>query len=417
MRRVRVVGATLMALLPAGCSAAGNPPSDDSGHTTASSPAAPTAPRSASPVSGPWRTWTVPLSVQENRVRVREDHGTCGATAHQAVCATSTGGLVGRSRTTGEVTWVVPGTGKGDSAGLVLDTADERAVTGVGEEVRAADLRTGTAAWTHRLADGGTAEVITSADGTVYVLETPAATYEHIVLRALRASDGRTLWHHTLDGNPSGGLAAFDGRVYTTDGTRATARDARTGRALATSPEGTECPTLISGGHYLVCAGSPISAGDVFPPLQRLDPVTLRPLPTPEDTGEKPEHGLISPDGVLVLFEDSAEDPGPGHWNAYDLVHGRRLWSYYTTTEEAALADGRFVTFTPGNDETTRGRVITIDLHEGPKATGTAAARMSPPYPQTRGGEHPLLAVPGGDTGLVIVQARAHRSLRSIPLP
>ncbi|MGW2517953.1 outer membrane protein assembly factor BamB family protein [Streptomyces sp. NPDC001617] len=408
--RIRVAGAGLMALLLAGCSGAGDTPSA-SGHTTVSSPAAPTAPLSASPVSGPWRPWTVPLSAQEAR-------GTCDVTTHQVVCAGTAGALVGRSRATGEVNWAVPGSGgKGKSAGLVVDAADERAVTGVGDVISAASLRTGAAAWTRRLADGSTADALKSADGTVYVLETQANASRNVALGAFRASDGKLLWHRTLDADTSGGLAAFDGRVYTTDGTRVTARDADTGEALATTPEGTECPALISGRRYLVCTGSPISAGDVFPPLRRLDPGTLKPLPTPEDSGDKPERGLISSDGVLVLFEDSAEDPGAGYWNAYDLVHGRKLWGYYTTTEEAALADGRFVTFTPVNDTAVRGRVITIDLHAGPKATGSAAPRMSAPYPQTRDGEYPRLAVPGGDSGHVIVRAYTHRSLRSIPLP
>jgi phage gp45-like len=75
------------------------------------------------------------------------------------------------------------------------------------------------------------------------------------------------------------------------------------------------------------------------------------------------------------------------------------------------------VTFTPVNDRTTRGRVLTIDLHAGPQGTGTAAPRMSAAYSQTRDGEHPVLVAPGGDTGHLVVMARTHGSLRSLPLP
>lgn len=74
------------------------------------------------------------------------------------------------------------------------------------------------------------------------------------------------------------------------------------------------------------------------------------------------------------------------------------------------------MTFAPGND-VARGRVLTIDLHAGPQGTGSAAPRMSPAYAQTRDGEHPVLVVPGGDAGHVVVMARTHGSLRSLPLP
>ncbi|MFF3468982.1 PQQ-binding-like beta-propeller repeat protein [Streptomyces sp. NPDC002619] len=408
MRRTWQAVAALLGLVLAGCAGSGSTPSGKPSRTTVSAPGVPSTLRAQVAVSGPWRAWTASFSAQEGR---------CGATAHQIVCRTGSGGLVGRSRVTGEVTWAVPPTGGGKDAALVVDSADERAVTGSGAILRAANLRTGTAAWTRRLTDGNAFPALAAADGTVYVLETPAKTTGIITLGAFRASDGRTLWHRTIDADPYGGIAAFGGRVYTTDGTKVTARDARTGAAVATSPQGVECPNLISGGHYLVCTGSPYSAEDTFPPLQRLDPVTLGPLPTAEDTSLKPERGLISSDGVLVLFEDSAEDPGAGDWNAYDLVHHRRLWSYATTTEEAELAGEWFVTFTPVNDAAVRGRVITIDLHAGPQATGAAAPRMSAPYPQTRDGEYPTLVVPGGDSGHIVVQAGTHRGLRSIPLP
>lgn len=409
MRRIRWVGAALLGLVLAGCSGAGGTPSGETSRTTVSVSGAPSASRS--PVTGSdWHAWTASYPAVDGR---------CEATAHQVVCRTGSGGFVGRSRSTGEVTWSVPPAGRGKDAELVVDSATERAVTSSGATLSAANLRTGKAAWTHRLTFGSTVPVVLKvADGTVFVLETPTAGAKIITLAAFRMSDGKALWHRSVAADPYGDMAAFGGRVYTIDGTKVTARDARTGATVATTPQGVECSYLISGGKYLVCTGSPISAGDTFPPLQRLDPDTLRPLKTAEDTGDKPERGVISSDGVLVLYEDSAEDPGGGAWNAYDLVHPKRLWSYNTTTEEAELADDRFVTFTPVNDAPVRGRVITIDLHAGPKAKGAAAPRMSAPYSQSRYGEGPRLFVPGGgDPDHVVVQAATHRSLRSIPLP
>lgn len=413
MRRVRRMASLAGVALIVGCSATGT-----------AQPAPSVAHRSVA-VDGPWRAWTKSLSRQEAS-------GSCGATAHQVVCSTAPDGFVGVSRATGAITWTVPATGgAGKNGGLVVDAADERAATSGGHTLRAANLRTGKAAWTHRLPSQRSYLDMAAADGVVYALEAKSDAvrtkgYTNVALGAFRASDGAALWHRPVDATPYEGIAAFGGRVYSTDGTKVTARDARTGRSVATSPPRTAsyggvpldwCPQLISGGGYLVCAGSSATAGDAFPPLRRLDPVTLGPLRTAaEDPGLKPERGVISSDGVLVLFEDTPEAPGTGTWNAYDLDHPRRLWSYDTTTEEAQLSGGRFVTFTPGNDDT-RGRVITIDLHAGPDGTGAAAPRMSPPYPQSRGGEHPGLIAPGGRSGHVVVEPRTHHALRSIPLP
>ncbi|WP_307781895.1 PQQ-binding-like beta-propeller repeat protein [Streptomyces sp. MBT65] len=408
LHRIRLVGATLLGLVLVGCAGSGSTPSGESSRTTVSASASPSA--SPTPVADSgWQAWTASYPAEDGR---------CEATAHQVVCRTGSGGFVGRSRSTGRVTWSVPPAGRGKDADLVVDSASERAVTSSGATLSAADLRTGKTAWTRRLTGGSTYPVVLRvAEGTVYVLETPAEGMKIIPLAAFRMSDGRTLWHRGVAADSYGDMAVFGGRVYTTDGTEVTARDARTGDTVATSAEGVECPHLVSGGHYLVCTGSPISAEDTFPPLRRLDPDTLRPLRTAEDTGQKPERGVISSDGVLVLYEDSAEDPGGGSWNAYDLVHPKRLWSYATTTEEAELAGDRFVTFTPVNDAPVRGRVITIDLHAGPKAKGAAAARMSAPYAQARYGEYPRLVLPGGDPDHVVVQAATHRGLRSMPLP
>ncbi|MCI3245902.1 outer membrane protein assembly factor BamB family protein [Streptomyces spinosisporus] len=361
-------------------------------------------------MSGPWRSWAVSLSAGEAR-------GACGATAHQVVCASDSGGLVGRSRADGRVSWSVDAHEHGKSAGLVVDTADERAVTGVAGVLRAADLRTGATAWTHRLPSGDASTVLGAADGVVYALDATDSSSSAAVLDAVRAVDGTSLWRRTVAWAPREPLAAFGGRVYTADGTEVTARDARTGAIVATSPTGFRCDHLVTGGRYLVCTGSPSFAGDTFPPMRRLDPAMLRPLPTPRNTSDKPVRGLISDDGVLVLYEAGAEDTSAGNWNAYDLNNNRRLWSSDATESDAAIADDRFVTFTRVSDRTTRGRVITADLHAGPRATGAAAPRMSEPYPQTKDAEHPLLVVPPGTTAHLLVLARTHPSLRSLQLP
>ncbi|AXG51473.1 hypothetical protein SLCG_0318 [Streptomyces lincolnensis] len=409
MRRVRRVRKTVVVagmVLLVGCSGAGNAGPSGSGRAEVAS--VPVAARSAVAVDGPWRAWTRSLSPRET---------SCGSTAHQIVCATTPDGFVGRSRATGEVTWTVPATATGGkNGGLVVAATDERAVTSGGRVLRAANLRTGKAAWTHRLPAGRAYTGVGAASGVVYALDARDGT--DVALGAFRASDGAALWHRSVDADPHEGIAALGDRVYTADGagTKVTARDARTGRTVATSPAGTECPHLVSGGRYLVCTGSRFSASDTFPPLRRLDPVTLQPRETAEDTGLKPERGLISSDGVLMLFEDSAEDPGAGSWNAYDLNRARRLWSYDTTTTEAGLVRGRFVTLTPDNDAS-RGRVISIDLRVGPTGAGAAAPRQSPSYPQLTSGEHPELLVPGGDSGHVVVRTRTRPVLRSIPLP
>ncbi|MFF4798990.1 PQQ-binding-like beta-propeller repeat protein [Streptomyces sp. NPDC001351] len=408
-RRIVAVGAALLVLVGcAGTTASGGPRSP--AVSSPSGGSGPTVETTSRSVSGPWRAWAATLSSQEA-------HGSCGTTAHQVVCATDSGGFVGRSRADGRITWTVPAGGHGKSAGLVVDAADERAVTGVAGVLRAADLRTGAQAWTQQLPTGRTYLALGAAEGVVYALEASDPLTHSPVLDAVRAADGTPLWHRTVAWSTGEPLAAFRGRVYTADGTRVTARDARTGDTVAAGPTGVECPHLVTGGHYLVCTGSPFYAGDTFPPMRRLDPATLRPLPTPRNTADNPVRGVISDDGVLVLYEAGAEDTSAGDWNAYDLENGRKLWSTYATEADATVAGGRFVTFTPVNDRTTRGRVITIDLHAGPHGTGTAAPRMSAAYLQTRGGEHPVVLAPGGDTGHVVVMARTHGSLRSLPLP
>ncbi|WP_449351938.1 outer membrane protein assembly factor BamB family protein [Streptomyces shaanxiensis] len=406
IRRTAVVGAALLVL--AGC--AGNTASGGPKTPAVSSPSGASAPTTSLSVSGPWRAWTASLTRPEA-------HGSCGATAHQVVCATNTGALVGRSRADGRVTWTVPGDAHAKTAQLLVDAADARAVSGVAGVLRAADLRTGTQAWTRRLPTGRAYVALAATDGIVYALHAPDPFIRTgAVLDAVRASDGTPLWHRNVTWSTGEPLAAFRGRVYTSDGSRITARDARTGATLATSPTSVECPHLVTGGRYLVCTGSPLSAGDTFPPMRRLDPATLKPLPTPRNTIDMPVRGVISDDGVLVLYEAGAEDTSAGNWFAYDLKNDRKLWSTYATEADAAVAGGRFVTFAPGND-VARGRVVTLDLHAGPQGTGSAAPRMSPAYAQTRDGEHPVLVVPGGDAGHVVVMARTHGSLRSLPLP
>lgn len=416
-------------LLP-GCSGTGRPGAGGS-HPPAAGGASGHAPdRAQVAVSGPWRAWTSPLAA-------RQAADGCATTARQIVCGDGPDGFAGHSRASGATTWSLAPTAGGRTRGkLLLDAADERAVIAGGRGLRAANLRTGRAAWTHRLPLGRSYTATASASGTVYALDreepvsagttagapatadgpTAAPARPDVDLGAFRASDGAALWHRSVAADFDDELVAIGHRVYGTDGTTVTARDADTGDVVAHSPAGTVCPHLIAGAGYLVCTGSPLYAGDTFPPLRRLDPATLRPLRTAEDTGMKPERGLISASGILMLFEDSAEDPGGGTWTAYDLEHVRSLWSYATTTKEGGLADGRFVTFTPVN-EPSRGRLITIDLKAGPRGTGAARPRTTARFAQTSYSEHPVLLVPGEGTGHVVVQPGVHHALRSIPLP
>ncbi|WP_033280538.1 PQQ-binding-like beta-propeller repeat protein [Streptomyces sp. NRRL F-525] len=417
MRRVRmahgVMGAVLFGVMAVGCSGSGDARSAET--TTASpsaSASASAATQSSGGAQGPWRAWTKDLSGSEG-VQV------CGATAHQVVCATGADGFVGRSRTDGGVTWTVPTTTSGKNLGLVVDKAAERAVTNGGRTLRAANLRTGKAAWSRPLPADRVYTQFVTAEGIVYALDawTSFDREPSVALGAYRESDGTTLWHRTVDAKRSESPAAFGGRVYTTDSSKVTARDARSGDALATTTPGTKCPHLIAGGGYLVCSGSAYTTEDSFPPLQRLDPGDLRPLATAKATDDKPERALISADGVLMLFEVSPEDSSAGDWNAYDLNHPKRLWSYYTSTDQVRLVGGRLLTFTPRNDRATQGHMISIDLHAGPHAKGAAAPRMSPAYPETVGSAYPAFVLPGGDPDYVVIETMVHHILRSLPLP
>jgi hypothetical protein len=429
MRRVRLVrgvmGAALFGIAAVGCSGSGDAPSGETGHTTASpqrshttaspqrSASSPAATQNSGGGQDSWRAWTRDLSGSEG-VQV------CGATAHQVVCATGSDGFVGRSRSDGAVSWTVPTTTTaGKNLGLVVDKADERAVTSGGRTLRAANLRTGRAAWSLRLPADRVYTGFVAADGIVYALDAWSSFDREasVALGAYRASDGTTLWHRTVDADRHESPVAFGGRVYTTDSSKVTARAAHTGATLATTPSRTKCPHLITGGHYLACSGISYSTEDTFPPLRRLDPGDLRPLATAEDSDQKPERALISADGVLMLFEVSPEDSSVGDWNAYDLNHPKKLWSYHTTSAEAGLVGGRFVTFTPRNDPATRGHLITIDLHAGPNAKGDAAPRMSPAYPETVGSAYTALVLPGGDPDYVVIETMVHHILRSLPLP
>ncbi|WP_405975974.1 PQQ-like beta-propeller repeat protein [Streptomyces sp. NBC_00988] len=420
MRRVRVahgvMGAVLLGLTAVGCSGSGGAQSAGMGHTTTASAPASASASAVTQSSGggqdSWRAWTRDLSGSEG-VKV------CGATAHQVVCATGADGFVGRSRTDGAVSWTVPTITSGKNLGLVVDKADERAVTSGGRTLRAANLRTGKAAWSLRLPADRAYTGFVAADGIVYALDAWSSfdREANVELGAYRASDGTTLWHRTVHADRYESPAAFGGRVYTTDSSKVTARDARTGDALATTTSGTKCPHLISGADYLVCSGSAYTTEDTFPPLRRLDPGDLRPLATAKASDQKPERALISADGVLMLFEVSPEDSSVGDWNAYDLNHPKKLWSYHTTSDEAGLVGGRFLTFTPRNDRATRGHMISIDLHAGPHAKGDAAPRMSPAYPETVGSAYPAFVLPGGDPDHVVIETMVHHILRSLPLP
>jgi hypothetical protein len=401
--RLRPFVALALGLLLVGCSNAA-----DRGGTSGSA-------ASRTPAQGPWASWTRTLTA-------RDKAGTCAATVHQVVCSTAADGLVGRSGSTGAVIWRVPSAGTGKkNDGLVLAAAEERAVTSGGGVLRAANLRTGKGAWSHRLAPGRGYFGVGEADGVVYAIDAPtdavaAEDAGAVKLTAYSASDGVALWHKGVEADRSEMPYGFGGRVYTTDGTRVTARDARTGEVVATSPPSTQCPHLVSAHGYLLCTGSPGFAGDTFPPVKRLDPATLQPLNTVPDLGFKPQRGLISADGVLVLYEVDAEDGSAGYWIAYDLKARRKLWQYYSTTAEAALDGGRFVSFTPVN-ETDRGRLITIDLHAGPHGKGADAPHRSPLYPQTNYSNYPSVIAPGGTSGHLVVKPSVHSELRSVPVP
>jgi outer membrane protein assembly factor BamB len=192
------------------------------------------------------------------------------------VCSTAPDGLVGRSNSTGTVTWRVPSSGSGKkNGGLALATVDHRAVTSGGRVLRAANLVTGKDAWSHRLPSGHAYSGVGQANRIVFALEATTGLLAQdgrtsIVLAAYRTSDGAPLWHRSVNADPAEPPYSFGGRVYTTtEGGRVTARDARTGNVVGASPSRTQCPHLVSGHGYLVCTGSPRSASDTFPPVKR----------------------------------------------------------------------------------------------------------------------------------------------------
>ncbi|MGQ4510747.1 outer membrane protein assembly factor BamB family protein [Streptomyces sp. DW26H14] len=334
------------------------------------------------------------------------------------MCGVGADGLTGRSRATGAVTWQIPSLATGRNVGLVLAVPDGRAVAAGADTLHAADLRTGSSAWSHRLTPGRAYAALAEGGGAVYALDTttgPPGDTRTVTLDAYRTTDGTALWHRSVHADATAPPRVIGGRVYTTDGSTVTARGARTGRVVATGPAGTDCPQLLSGAGYLVCTGSRFSASDTFPPVVRLDPATLRPVRTLRDSGMKPVAGVFS-DGVLVLYEEGAEDSSAGDWSAFDLGSGAELWSYHTTTGQGALDGGSFTTFTPSYD-TAGGRLISIDLRAGPEGTGAAAPRFSPAYPDTDFSRYPSVVVPGGGAGHLLVQSTRVGTLRSVPSP
>ena len=329
------------------------------------------------------------------------------------VCSVAPAGLVARSAGTGEVVWRLAASARaGRNAGLAVDGS--RAVSAGDRTLRAADLDTGTTAWTTTLRRGSRFGAPAVADGVVYAASygTNPTTAPSPELLAYRASDGAALWRESsTDLHP----VAAGGRVYSVEsGGRVLARDGRTGRIVATSDPSSACEALISGAGRLVCTGSPLSASDTFPPVTLVDPATLAVVRTLPQPGDKPYGGVISDDGVLVLREVNAEDPSVGRWIGVDLRTGSALWtSDGTTDNDVALVGGRAVWLTAANGSTP-GRLVSVDLRKGPNGTGADAPRLSPVYPEAAGGRSARLTAQGRH---VVMAPRIRPALRSVVAP
>lgn len=377
-------------LVCAGCAGASGSPDADA------APSTDTGSRSGA-VAG-WQPWTVALSTAEAS-------RTCLPTDRLVVCPVAPAGLVARSASTGAVAWSVGADRPtGRNAGVAAD--GNRALSAGGRTLRAFDLTTGRPAWTKEFPAGRTVGRPAAADGVVYVAAYGATAAEPQTLFAYRASDGAPLWQRDSTGIVP---VAVGSRVYTVEsGARAVARDGRTGEVVATSDGSHPCPSLISAPGYLVCASSPAAAGDIFPPVVRIDPDTLafdRTLLQPVD---KPYGGVITPDGVLVLRTVNAEDPAGGDWTAIDMESGSTLWETTGMGDDIVLAGSRVVWVSEG-------RLVSVDPRGGPEAAGADAPRYSPAYPEAADDRYPNLSA-HDDTHLVL-QTDARPTLRSVPAP
>ncbi|WP_446038959.1 outer membrane protein assembly factor BamB family protein [Streptomyces sp. SID1121] len=318
-------------------------------------------------------------------------------------------GFVARSASTGEVVWSVGAdAAKGRNAGAAVD--GNRAVAAGGRTLRAVDPVAGRVAWTKALPAGRTFGPPATAAGVVYAATYGAIAAEPQTLFAYRASDGTPLWHRDTTG-----IAPFalGGRILTVEsGARAVARDGRTGEVVATSDPSHPCPSLIGAPGRLVCTESGSAAGDIFPPVVRVDPATLRFVRTLWQPGDKPHGGVISPDGVLVLRTVNAEDPSSGGWTGLDLTTGRTLWRTTGpedggTNDDVVLAGSRAVWISGG-------RLVSVDPRKGPYATGADAPRRSRVYTEASDRGSPRLTAYG--THLVL-QPATRPALRSVTAP
>ena len=403
----RVAGAVLL-MLAAGCAGTSASPGTDAGAAGASTAGAsttgtaPTAAGTTGPGSAAigWRSWIIGIDKSEAS-------GVCLPTDHLLVCSVGPTGLVARSASTGAVVWSVAADSKnGATSGAAVDA--NRALTAGGRTLRAVDLATGRTAWTKTLPAGRTFGRPAVADGVVYAATYGATVAEPQTLFAYRAADGAQLWQRaTTETAP----VALGSRVVTVEsGDRAVARDGRTGEVIARSDPSHPCPSLISAPGYLVCVSSPNSAGDTFPPVTLVDPDTLAFVRTLLHPGDKPDGGVIAPDGVLVLRTVNAEDSsGGGVWTAVDVRTGRTLWKSADgeTSDDVVLVGTRVVWISAG-------RLVSVDPRKGPHATGADAPRRSPLYPEAADGRYPDLLSHGTH---VVLRTASKPTLRSVTAP
>lgn len=405
-RTIRRLAAAVLLVLVAGCAAHEGAVSGTGRLPKESRHAATTA---------EWASWSV-------RLTAHEANGRCVPTAHLLVCSVASTGVVARSAATGRPVWrVATEAAKGGNVGLAV--TGNIAVTAGGRSVRAVDVHTGQQVWSSRVSAGQRFVTVTAQDGLVYAITADAAG--PVDLSARRASDGRVAWRHHTTGFQA---LAIGRRVYTNEwpeplgedpgsGSQAVARDARTGNVVAKSDLSHPCPSLVGVTGYLVCTGSRSSASDTFPPVTQLDPATLHVIRTLPQPGYKPWDSAISPAGVFLLCETSAEDPGGcGPLIAFDLRTGRTLW---TTESEARSANqvllvGNRTVLLASNDGSTRGRLLSIDVRTGPKATGDDRPRLSARYPEAMNARVPQLLAYGTH---VIVRSNVRSAMRSVLAP
>ncbi len=330
----------------------------------------------------------------------------CGVTEELLLCPTSAGGLVARSAGTGKVSWrVEAGEEGGETQSFAkLVVADGLAFVAGGRTVRAVDLRSRGIAWTQQLPEGRQfGSGLDAAHGIVYA--STDNTSGPGLVAAYRAASGTALWQRELEGAE---LVAIGTRLYTA-GSRAVARDGETGDTVATSPH--DCQALITGGSHLICNGA-FSASDHFPPVTLTDPETLEAVRTLWEPGSEPTYGggTVSGAGVLVLRQCYWEGDC-AHWNGIDVRTGDHLWSTadspWQSGDHAVIVEDRVVFPVSGR------RIASVDLRQGPKATGAAGPRYSPKFSEAKG-DVTLLAY---GNHIVLLSGTEPVGIRSIPVP